>query len=179
MENLKSFESYENNPEQNLLKETKNKLTSLTTELKKSLELLNEPLIKDSIKQINTLLSINDLSEINITEKTNILIEKLSLSTNPLAKDLLNVVYLIQLKDFWEVSLDEVKLWIENIIESKNLPKSIKLKTIRWLKNNDYLIWDEFEQVKLQNELFKKYPNYNWFNFEPTTTGEYTNIFTP
>ena len=51
-------------------------------------------------------------------------------------------------------------------MDDTQIPYLLKKQLVNWLKENDYIIADSFEQVKIANHLQIKYPNYNWSNFD-------------
>jgi len=159
----------------NEVEETKNQLDSL----KNSMEMLNDydDTLKMANKEIRSILSVKDSSFENI-DKVNNLISTLSLQQeNPLAKSYLKVLYVLQLKEFWQVSMEEIKKWISDVMDDKNVPYVIKKSLVNWLKENDYLVWDSFSQIEMENYFLQKYPNYNWSNFEQAVSWEWTNAF--
>ena len=157
----------------NEVEETKNQLDSL----KNSMEMLNDydDTLKMANKEIRNILSVKDSSFENI-DKVNNLISTLSLQQeNPLAKSYLKVLYVLQLKEFWQVDIEEIKKWVSDVMDDKNVPYVIKKSLVNWLKENDYLVWDSFSQIEMENYFLQKYPNYNWSNFEQAVSWEWTN----
>ena len=162
----------------NEVEETKNQLDSL----KNSMEMLNNynDTLKIANKEIRNILSFKGSSSdyFEHIDKVNDLISTLSLQQeNPLAKSYLKVLYVLQLKEFWQVSMEEIKKWISDVMDDKNVPYLIKKSLVNWLKENDYLVWDSFYQIEMENYFLQKYPNYNWSNFEQAVSWEWTNAF--
>jgi len=154
-------------------------------ELRKSMENINN--YTESIKLANTEirnLLRNNTDPIKQTDKTNQLISILSIQPeNPVAKSYLKILYVLQLKEFWEIKTEEVINWVSNVLEDKNIPYIMKKWLVNWLKENDYLVQDTFYQVEIKNSLQAKFPQHNWSNFDLTIDPQdwklaYTNTFT-
>ncbi len=130
-------------------------------------------------KEITDILKFsNENSEYSKIDKTNWLIKKLTtISNNEKYKWYLNVLYVLQLKYFNNIDTNDILNWISNVLKDTNIPYSIKINFICRVKENDFLVWNNLKQVELENELITLFPQYNWSNFQPTTTWEYTNIF--
>ena len=153
-------------------------------ELKQSMENLNN--YNESLKLANTEirnLLRNSKDSLTETDKTNQLIMVLSLQPeNPIAKSYLKLLYVLQLKEFWEVQPEEIIKWVSDVLEDKNIPYIMKKWLVNWLKENDYLVWDNLHQVEIENSLQIKFPQYSWSNFQPTIDPQdgnltYTNTF--
>lgn len=159
----------------NEVEETKKQLEGL----KSSMEILNSynDALKEANKEIRNILSFKG-SSFEYVNKVNNLISTLSLQQeNPVAKSYLKVLYVLQLREIEQVGIEEIKRWVSNVMDDKNVPYVVKKSLVNWLRENDYLVWDSFSQVEMENYFLQKYPNYNWSNFEQAVSWEWTNTF--